>query len=227
MDLQIRHQSLFGTLSIRPSVASRWAQTGLILSLLLMALTPVAVADSYSILENTLSESGGQGVAGAWVFRSAVLVASASVLVLTSVSRPLWSDWTRRWFHLYSLALVMLVVFPESSWEQTANDQTVAFLHTASGVTAAVAFCCGAYLLSPSRRRSTDRALDWIAIVSVAVIPQAMLLASYPGLLQRLMVGIGYAWLIAESGRISSYHRRAGLEPGAHPGPSSPIHNRA
>ncbi len=206
MDTRDTHRLISRATSLDGLLAARWARAGLLLSVVLMALAPLAVADTYSVLFNTLSESGGQGVQGAWVFRSAVVVTAVSVLLLISASQPVWDIWARRWIGIYTLALVMLVAFPESSWELGANDETVAFAHTTAGVVGAVAFVIAALIVSVSRVRRRDLILDWLVIAALALIPQIMLLSPYPGLWQRAMVGLGYVWLIVESGRIATHH---------------------
>lgn len=185
------------------SALVRMSRGGLALSALMLAAAPLAVADSYSVVENTLSESGGQGVGGAWVFRAGVLVAAASVLVMTSVPSP-WASRARAAMRIYAFALVLLVVWPESAWDGRSADLVVAKLHTVSGVIGAVAFMLGVLVVSHGRQHLRARVFDWVVVAAVALVPQVMLLTVADGLWQRLMVALGYAWLLIESLRISS-----------------------
>lgn len=187
----------------------RWAGAllaGLLGSLLLLALAPLFVADTYSIIQNTLSESGGQGVEGAWVQRAGVVLAAATVFVMTSVAGSAWPRPAVAWLRAYVLALMMLVAFPEAPWDGGAHDETVAILHTAAAVCGAVSFIAGVVTISLSRPSGqlARRLLDWLVVLSIAVIPQIMLMTSIPGLWQRVMVAIGYGWLFAELGRIGA-----------------------
>jgi hypothetical protein len=72
-----------------------------------------------------------------------------------------------------------------------------------------VAFILG--IVSVSMRRPSGsalrRALDWTAVAGVAVIPQLMLTSTVPGLLQRLMVALGYLWLIIEATTMATAFR--------------------
>lgn len=176
----------------------------MIVSLIMLSLAPLAVAGDYSLFDHTLSESGGQGLPGAWAHRVGVLVAAASVLTMTSLSRAVWSRTTRNLMRVYAVALVGLVVFPESAWDGRPYDQTVAALHTVSGVVGAVAFTLVA--LSVASTRTADRAkkklFDVVVAVSVVMIPQVMLFAPGAGVWQRLMVLLGYIWLFLESWRL-------------------------
>lgn len=185
------------------TVLATWSWGGLILSFVMLALAPIAVADSYSVVENTLSESGGQGVDGAWVLRTGVLLAAVSVFIMSTIAR--WGRVARGALRVYALALVSLAVFPESPWYGAAYDGTVAYLHTVSGVVGAISFIIGvaAVSLSSAQRQRAAKVLDWLVVISVALIPQLMLLTIAEGLLQRLMVALGFVWLFTEASRIS------------------------
>ena len=197
--------------TIDPGVVVRFARAGLVFSILLLSLAPLTVADDYSVLHNTMSEAGGQGVDGAWLQRTGVVVTSLSVLTLAAFAQPVWERGVRVWLRVYALALLGLVIFPESPWDGSIHNETVALAHTAAGVIAVTGFVLGAW--QASRGRATDvrsRAFDWLVIVAMLVLPQLMLITSYQGLLQRLLVGLGYVWLFVEIGRITRSHAAAG-----------------
>ncbi|MDH3190061.1 MAG: DUF998 domain-containing protein [Acidimicrobiia bacterium] len=134
-----------------------------------------------------------------------MLLTTVAVLGLTSGARKVWPRGGRLWMRVYALALVFLVLLPESPWEGPAPNETVASLHTVAGASGAVAFILGVAAISASRIGAplAIRTYDWLVIAALAVIPQLMLLAvEYDGLLQRLMVSLGYVWLVAESTRV-------------------------
>lgn len=172
------------------------------LSFVMLALAPLVVADSYSVVEDTLSESGAQGVDGAWVLRTGVLLAAVSVLAMTTMAR--WGAMARIAIRVYALGLVGLAVFPEAPWDGGAFDETIAYLHTLSGVVGAAAFVVGVTLVSLARpsAHSSRRFFDWMVVAAVALIPLVMLVTAGDGLLQRVMVGSGYIWLFTELARI-------------------------
>lgn len=196
--------------AIDPGVAVRFARTGLVLSILLLSLAPLTVADDYSVLHNTMSEAGGQGVDGAWLQRTGVVVTSLSVLTLAAFAQPVWERGVRVWLRVYALALLGLVIFPESPWDGSIHNETVARAHTAAGVIAVIAFVLAAWQASRGRTDLRSRTFDWLVIVAMLVLPQLMLITSYQGLLQRLLVGLGYVWLFVEIGRITRSHPAAG-----------------
>jgi len=184
---------------------ANWSMTALILSLSMLVLAPLFVSDSYSIIEHTLSESGAQGIEGAWVFRTGVALAALSVLVMSLSAQQTWTSAAIRWLRMYAVALLMLTMFPEAPLDGGAHDETVAMLHTAFAVVGAVSFILGVVTVSGTRPRQAIRArvFDWLVVAAVALLPQIMVLVRVDGLLQRIMVAFGYVWLLAESSRIA------------------------
>jgi hypothetical protein len=73
-------------------------------------------------------------------------------------------------------------------------------------VIAGVGFVFAVAAVSATRnKRSGVRLFDWAAMAAVAVTPQIMLLVvEFDGLLQRVMVLVGYIWLIVESTRVQA-----------------------
>ena len=68
----------------------RLARPTLIVSLLMLVVAPLLIVDSYSVIERTLSESGAQGIEGAWALRTGVLLTSFSVLAIVFTARSVW-----------------------------------------------------------------------------------------------------------------------------------------
>lgn len=192
------------------SARIRIAQAGLVASIVLLALAPLAVADSYSVVEHTLSEAGGQGVEGAWVLRGGILATAVSVWLMTSGSTTAWGWVACQWMRIYAVAVAFLAILPEAAWDDRPHSPTVAFLHTVSGVFAAVAFIVAAMAITRRRPRhqTARRAYDWLTMAAIAVIPQLILILSGDGVLERVMVVFGYGWLFLET------HRIAALDPG-------------
>ncbi len=193
-----------------------WATRILFLSVLLLAVAPVFVATSYSILEHTISESGGQGVEHGWIMRAGTLLTAVAVFLLAESARPFWPFSGRLWMRMYALGLVFLVAFPESPWDGGSHNLTVAGLHTVAGVLSAASFILGAAAISRTRNRDRRvRMFDWIVIAAIAITPQIMLVVvEIDGLLQRSMVLLGYLWLLLESIRVADQLRFSGERAG-------------
>lgn len=195
-----------GASTVRPLRLLRLARLGLSVSILSLALAPLAVTDGYSLLHNTLSESGGQGVSGAFAHRGGVVITAVSVWAMTVAAANVWARSIRNLFRVYSAALVGLVVFPEAAWDGRPFDETVATLHTVFAVVGAGAFIVAALLLARSRPGAAmgTRTFDILVAFSIALIPQVMLVSSADGIWQRVMVTLGYVWLFLESARIEA-----------------------
>lgn len=211
MDLYYRGRRRLYLGQIDPQKLATLSRLGLIVSAVLLGIAPLPlIADGYSFIEHTLSESGGQGVEVALVHRGGVLLASGSVFIMSLLS-PNWNDGARRWLRLYALALVLLVMFPESSFDRGPYDPFVAKLHTGAGVTGAIGFILGIVAVSGSRLafERNRRIFDRVVVTAVALIPQAMMFLDGDGVLQRVMVALGYIWLFLELSDVTS----AGAEP--------------
>ena len=184
---------------------ARWARAGLVVSILFLGAAPMMVAESYSVAHNTLSESGAQGVDGAWVLRVGILLTAGSVLLLSVAAGSRWLPRVKWWIRIYATALILLAAFSEAPWDGSPHDEMVASLHTVFGIAGAIAFIVGAAALATSRPRAERlaRGFDWLVIAVIALIPQVMHLSELDGLLQRTMVILGYLWLLVEASRLA------------------------
>lgn len=177
----------------------------LFLSMLALAAAPMLVGDSYSLVDHTLSESGGQGVDGGWLFRTGVVLAATAVFLLTFAAGALWPAVSKWLLRAYSLALLGATWFSESPWDERPHDETEAFLHTVFTVSAATAFILGVLTISRQRPKGHRwvRVFDWLVVLAIALLPQVMLVTDGDGVLQRILVVLGYGWLFAEAIRVA------------------------
>jgi hypothetical protein len=107
-------------------------------------------------------------------------------------------------------------VFPESPWYGDDYNEIVAGLHTVSGAFDAVSFILAVAAVSASRTEAArNKVFDWIVIAAVGLTPQVMLVVEVDGLLQRLMVFLGYIWLIAQSLRVARHIKTSAAGPSA------------
>jgi hypothetical protein len=174
-------------------------------SILSVAIAPAIMPDSYSWVEHSISESGGQGVEGAWMVRSGFLFAGFAVLLLAGIAGNLWGFWGRAALRFYGVSVIAAGTFAHGPWEDIPFDRLEGFLHTGAAFFTGLGFVLG--VLAVSRRRGFAaggaRALDWLVVVAVIVIPVTMLIfTGHTGIQQRFMVLIGYAWLVSEGLRV-------------------------
>ncbi|MFZ0627386.1 MAG: DUF998 domain-containing protein [Acidimicrobiia bacterium] len=203
-----------GDLPMRDSLPlGRLSQTGvsllviwlLLLSMLAVALAPLLMPDSYSWLVNTISESGGQGVHGAWVTRSGFLLTAIAVLLMCSIASTRWGYWGRAAMRLYAFGLISGAIFAKASWEDVPHDLVEAFLHTLSVFWGGVGFALGILVVSYRRRHPGRwrRGFDLAIVLATPIVPLLMLVfAGHAGLLQRGLALAGYIWLLIEAFRL-------------------------
>lgn len=174
-------------------------------SMAAVAAAPVFMPDGYSWIANTISESGAQGIDRAWVARAGVATAGVAVMMLVLAAGDLLPATSRLAFFLYALALFAAVAFPEKPWFEGSEGNLTADLHTAAAFLAGLCFAVGVIALSPHRSptEKATRLFDTAMVGMIVTIPPLMLLfVSYEGLLQRILVVMGYAWLFLETSRI-------------------------
>lgn len=185
-----------------------------VLSFPVLIVATILMPESYSWIENTVSESGGQGVGHAWVFRSAVLATSAGALLLTTTAGDLWGRWGKSAFRLYGCALVGAAIFSEAPWDGAPHDGTEAYMHTVFAFLTGAGFAFG--VLSVAMRRPSHQRLmrfyDGLILIGMVTVPLVMLAIPQNGLLQRSLIFAGYVWLLMEAARIQR------LEPVSSPG---------
>jgi len=190
--------------------ARRRAVAGIVLAFLLLGMAAVAIApllmsDSYSVIEHSISESGAQGVDNAWVARSAFLLVGFGLLALASVAGERWDRWGVLGFRVYGVATIAAGAFAHGPWAGVPFDRLEGFLHTAAAFMAGLGFGIG--VLAVGLRRGPGagwrRWLDVLALLCVAVLPLTMLIFdATTGIQQRFLALVGFAWLIAETVRV-------------------------
>lgn len=170
----------------------------LAVSALSLLAAPQVMPESYSWLSHTTSESGAQGVAGAWLARLGFFTFGLAVLWLAASLR---SEWARgaNWLHTaFGLLMMATAVFSHRSWVAGASfDPTEDFLHSFTATAMGFAFALGVLvrLLQREKHDLYNRALDMTALVIATVIPILMVyLPTMDGLIQRLMFLTAYLW---------------------------------
>lgn len=169
----------------------------LALSAAALALAPLAVADDYSWLAHTTSESAGQGTSGAWLARSGFVLFGLAVGAIAYRRRASWGAAATAAQTAFAILLLMAADFSSRTWDPAASfDQTEDALHSVAATAMGFAFVI-AVLLVLARRTRLDwrRSLDLVAIAAATLLPLAML--AWPdvdGLVQRGMFAIAYIW---------------------------------
>lgn len=162
-----------------------------------IAVAPLLMPDSYSMVSNTISESAAQGVANGWLARLGFLFLGLSVLVLVGLAGPRWGPWGRLAFRVYGVAMVATAVFSHMPWEDLPYDLFEDSLHSIAASTVGTSFTVGVVLVTFRRgaKERLARVSDVVALVAAVAITIVMFGAEdIAGSVQRVMFVIAYVW---------------------------------
>lgn len=177
-------------------------------SVVCLATAPFLMPDSYSIIENAVSESAGQGVEHAWVARLGFLLLGFGVLILANLASSRWGVWGRLAFRVYGVAMIGNAAFSHMPWEDVPYDAFEDFLHSVTAGATGMSFIAGV-LIVMSRRgpgHSAARFFDLLAIAAALGISVLIFnVESIAGLVQRIMFGIAYVWFGLEAVHSASW----------------------
>lgn len=180
------------------SKTNRVIVVGLLLaSFLALLLAPTQMPASYNWLQHTTSESGAQGITGAWLARLGFLLFGLAVLGETAVLRKQWSLPVRFFLGAFGVFMTAVAAFSARPWlPNLPFDPVEDWLHSFAASGMGFAFALGVGLRWWQRPwQSKLRLVDFGVVATAVFIPLAMsLLPDWAGLLQRLMFTIAYLW---------------------------------
>ena len=168
-----------------------------------LLLAPLRMPASYSVIADSISESAGQGIEGAWLARLGLLTFGFAVIWLATALRRIVGRSTFYLHLVFGICMAAAAAFSSKPWMPSMPFDTVEdFLHSAAATIMGFAFAMGA--LSMLFQRAPDdtasRAFDIFALMAATIIPLSML--AWPdaeGLVQRFMFLIAYVWYIKET----------------------------
>lgn len=180
----------------------RMIVVGLLLaSFLALLLAPTQMPDSYNWWQHTTSESGAQGIAGAWLARLGFLLFGLAVLGQTAVLHTIWPRPVQLLLGAFGVFMTAVAAFSTRPWLPTLPyDPVENWLHSfaASGMGFAFAFGVG-WRWWHRPWQAKRRLVDLVVMGTAVFIPLAMsFLPNWDGLLQRLMFATAYAWYTLE-----------------------------
>lgn len=184
------------------------ALSTLVASAAALALAPFVLDNSYSWVEHTTSESGAQGVDGAWLARAGFLLFGLAVLWISHQKRRQWGQPATAFNVVFGVSMVAVAAFSLRSWEIGSEfDQTEDLLHSVFATLMGFAFAFGVTAVAIRLRREDFpwRALDIIAVAASVILPIGMgMFGQVDGVLQRLMFAIAYVWYAREALDVNS-----------------------
>ncbi len=168
----------------------------LVASLVALGLAPLAMPESYDWVEYGTSESGAQGVNGAWVARAGFILFGLAVLWLARIRAPVWKPAGTILHLAFGISMFGVAAYSTRSWEEGASFvASEDLLHSVFATIMGFGFVGGVFAVMVARRLpSTRQALpDLAAIVVTSSIPLTMS-SDVWGILQRLMFVTAALW---------------------------------
>lgn len=169
----------------------------LLASFLALLLAPTQMPASYDWLQHTTSESGAQGIAGAWLARLGFLLFGLAVLAETAVLHKIWPFPVRFFLGAFGVFMTAVAAFSARPWlPNLPFDPVEDWLHSFAASGMGFAFALGVGVRWWQRPwQAKARLVDFGVVATAVFIPLAMsLLPDWAGLLQRLMFTIAYLW---------------------------------
>jgi hypothetical protein len=164
---------------------------------LAMLVAPLVTLPGYDWMDHTLSDLGGQSMPNAWVMNAGFAAFGLAAIVAAALDRHR-APRVNAAVLLFGAGFLGVALFRGLAIDPAlpgspAEDRWHSIFSGVVG--AAFATACALAIFAPGGRR-TDW-ISWTGLVAAAALPMAM--ASLPGidgLLQRLMFGISFLWML-------------------------------
>lgn len=174
----------------------------LLSSAVLFLLAPLAMPSDYSWISNSISESGAQGLSGAWVTRLGFLTFGLGV-ILVALTR--WEVWrTSAGLLLFGFGFLMLTVAAFSTRQWNADSSFNEFesnLHSVSASVMGFFYGVGVLLVIwfDNQASRAVKMLGWAAVVTSIAMPILVgVIPEYGGVFQRMMFAVAIAWFVVQ-----------------------------
>lgn len=175
------------------------AAAGIAVILLAMLAGPAFSPAEFSWITHSTSEQAGQHMKGAWIMRVGFLgfaLGTGIAAFLDRKRRP----WVRLALGAFALGMLGAALWSNAPIPpELPADMVEDWLHSlASGVVGtSFAAACAARLFAPGGARGDP--LSWAGVVLSVALPLAMLLwPEWRGLLQRIMFGVSFIYILRE-----------------------------
>lgn len=87
----------------------------LLISVMALLIAPILMPESYDWVTHTTSESGAQGIEGAWLARSGFVLYGLAVLLLIAIKKD-WKLFARLVHAIFGLSMMGNAVFSSRPW---------------------------------------------------------------------------------------------------------------
>jgi hypothetical protein len=167
-----------------------------------LAVAPLVVPGDYRGVSQSISESAGQGVSGAWVARAGFVLFGLGVIWIAATLKDRWGRWGTALHSAFGVLMVTTAAFSHKPWRAGIPfDATEDVLHSVAATLMGFAFAIGviAVVLHRRPRRQPTDPLALLVVSASVVLPIGMGVApNVAGVLQRAMFLAAYAWYGSE-----------------------------
>lgn len=175
----------------------------IVISVLALLLAPLLMPQSYNWIVHTTSESGAQGVEGAWLTRAGFIVYGIAVFVLSLVNKS-WSVLARITHGVFGICMIGNAVFSSRPWQVgMPYSELEDLLHSWMSGLVGTAFTIGVILVFFLRKPSDILAkLFDVMAVLVSIGVTVLMFGSaenIAGLVQRIIFAVSYLWYAKET----------------------------
>ncbi len=164
--------------------------------LITLGLAPLAMPDSYSWVKYGTSESGAQGIEGAWVARTGFLLFGLGVIWTAELRHRDWGP-AGTFFHgVFGVSMVAVAAFSTRPWDSSAPYvATEDLLHSVFATAMGFGFIVGVVAVMMTRRyRSVYDAIPDLAALAITISIPLFMSSDIWGILQRMMFVTAGAW---------------------------------
>ena len=171
-------------------------------SVFCLLLAPLLMPESYDWVKHTTSESGAQGIEGAWLARLGFVFYGVAVLLLV-LRKQDWTITTRIIHFVFALGMAGNALFSSKPWlDELPFSEMEDILHSLMSGLVGTAFTLGVILLLLQRSAADwySKTFDSFAIIISISVTLIMFNGGedIAGIVQRIMFAVSYLWYAKE-----------------------------
>lgn len=172
----------------------------LLVSAVLFLLAPLAMPADYSWVANSISESGSQGLTGAWVTRLGFLSFGLGVILVAITRWGVWRSAAGWLLSAFGFLMLTVAAFSTKQWNPEASfNELESNLHSISATVMGFCYGVGVLLVIVLEKQAalSVKLLGWAAVVTSIAMPiLAGVIPEFGGVFQRIMFAVAIAWFV-------------------------------
>jgi len=199
---------------LQPAIGRALAAAALVaiaVALASLIVAPFAMPADYSLLADTISKAGGQGVANGWLTKLAFVLTGVAALAIAGAAWPHWGRLAAAAHLAFAACMFAATFFETRSWRaDAAFDPFEHDRHSDASNAAAAAFvvCVLLTLRADAPNPRWRRRLGIATIIASATTPVLMtIFRNADGAMERAWFLLAFAWWTTAAWRLARDHR--------------------